>query len=107
MLNGRKIGLSHYMSVEEMKQHLEKVREEWVAEGYADAEVKEAIFSKCKPLGLVSNFYWSRYPDAADRLRQAWDLLHWTVAEQVKKHRVTKAKPRTQQKVVHNFLEQF
>lgn len=81
MLRGRPIGLKANMTKEEMKNHLIKKLEEWQKEGYTKEEVKQAIYSKCKPLGLTSNFYWAKYPGSAERLRQAWRELNWNIAE--------------------------
>ena len=81
MLKGRPIGLKANMTKEEMKNHLLSKLQEWQKEGLSEIEVKNAIYSKCKPLGLTSNFYWSRYPESAERLRQAWDELNWGIKE--------------------------
>ena len=80
-LKGRPIGLKASMSKEEMKNHLLKKLKEWVEEGFSEEEVKQAIYNKCKPLGLVSNFYWNRYPEASQRLREVWEELNWDVKE--------------------------
>ena len=102
MLRGRKIGLKATMTVEEMKNHLLKVYDLWSKE--TDPETaKQAIYAKCRPLGLVSNFYWKRYPDAAERLRQAWQQLGW--GEMKVKARPKKVK-RSSQKAC-DYLNQF
>ena len=74
-LKGRPIGLKASMTKEEMKNHLIAKKQEWLEEGFTEEEVLEAIWVKCKPLGLVSNFYWNRYPESSDRLRLAFEEL--------------------------------
>ncbi|RLG16040.1 hypothetical protein DRN69_01885 [Candidatus Pacearchaeota archaeon] len=74
-LKGRPIGLKISMSKEEMKNHLITKKQEWLKEGFTEEEVLEAIWVKCKPLGLVSNFYWNRYPESSERLRLAFEEL--------------------------------
>ena len=118
-LKGRPIGLKSYMSKEEMKNHLVSKLQEWQKEGLSEAEVKEAIYKKCKPLGLTSNFYWSRYPESAERLRQAWQELDWKVNEtyndSMAKLRMAlknKAKGQEKKKIIEpkltgDFLNQF
>ena len=124
-LKGRPIGLKAYMSVEQMKKHLLKIKKEWQKEGFAENEVINAIYTKCKPLGLVSNFYWKRYPGAAENLRQAWKELGWVENETIidsfaklrttlessrKKTKLAKPKlkrmPKTEKAIV-DYLNQF
>jgi len=122
-LKGRPIGLKAYMSKEQMKKHLLKIKEEWQKEGFSESEVINAIYIKCKPLGLVSNFYWKRYPEAAENLRQAWKELGWTEDETImdsfaklrtalesskKKTKLVRPKKRTKtEKAIIDYLNQF
>ncbi len=122
-LKGRPIGLKAHMSVEQMKRHLLKIKQEWQKEGFTENEVINAIYVKCKPLGLVSNFYWKKYPEAAKNLRQAWKELGWTEDETIidsfaklrtalessgKKTKLARPKKRTKiEKAVIDYLNQF
>ncbi len=116
-LKGRKVGLKASMNEAEMRQHLLEVLKDWASEGFSEEVVKEAIFTKCKPLGLTSNFYWSRYPEAAATLRKVWRELNWNVSESISdsfkilgnalRSRPKKQKIKFEKKTVSNFLEQF
>jgi len=110
-LKGRPIGLKAYMSVEQMKKHLLKIKEEWEKEGFTENEVINAIYVKCKPLGLVSNFYWKRYPEAAENLRQAWKELGWmeneTIMDSFAKLRTSLESSREKTKLVRPKLKRM
>ena len=92
---------------------------------YFNDLTSNAIYTKCKPLGLVSNFYWKRYPEAAENLRQAWKELGWVENETIidsfaklrtalessrKKTKLAKPKlkrmPKTEKAIV-DYLNQF
>lgn len=76
-LKGRPIGLKASMSKEEMKNHLLTKLRNWKQEGFSEEEVKQAIYTKCKPLGLTSNFYWRKHPEASQRLKEVFKELGW------------------------------
>jgi len=123
-LKGRPIGLKASMTKEEMKNHLIVKKQEWLEEGFTEEEVLEAIWVKCKPLGLVSNFYWNRYPESSERLRLAFEELeekgilksYESVSDSFKKLRRVLKKDNEKKKTkfnsdkimkVKNFLSQF
>jgi len=113
-LKGRPIGLKASMTKEEMKNHLLNKLKEWMEEGFTEEEVKQAIYNKCKPLGLTSNFYWSRYPEASQRLREVWEELNWNIKESyfdsMRKLRQALKNPKNQEKIREiqkDFLKQF
>ena len=110
ILKGRPIGLKASMSKEEMKNHLLKKLKEWMEEGFSEEEVKQAIYNKCKPLGLTSSFYWSRYPAACQRLREAWKELNWDVKESFQDsiRKLNQAlKNYKEKRIEKDFLKQF
>ena len=113
-LKGRPIGLKASMTKEEMKNHLLSKLKEWQEEGFTEEEVKQAIYTKCKPLGLTSNFYWSRYPEASQRLREVFEELGWeyekTISDSMKKLRQALKNPKNEEKmkeIQKDFLKQF
>ncbi len=75
MLKGRPIGLHANMSVEEMQNHLIKIKQLWLAEGYSKEEVDNAILSKCRP--LLIGFYWRNYPESCRKLSEALQNLNY------------------------------
>ncbi|MEW6769951.1 MAG: hypothetical protein AB1330_00975 [Bacillota bacterium] len=78
-LKGRPIGLKAFMSKEQMKKHLIKVREEWLAEGFSEAEVTNAVLSKCHP--LLVGYYWARFPESSERLAEALRELGYSASK--------------------------
>jgi len=105
MLKGRPIGLSIYMSTEQMKEHLQRIKEEWEKE-YDEEEVRDAIIAKCRP--LVMGFYWHRYPDACERLAKVLEELGYNIATKIQKSQ--KKKRSSSKKIEFNgksLLEQF
>ncbi|MCD6124316.1 hypothetical protein J7J62_03995 [bacterium] len=121
-LKGRPIGLKAYMTKDQMKRHLLKIKEKWEKEGFTKNQVINAIYTKCKPLGLVSNFYWKRYPEAAENLRQAWKELGWVENETImdsfaklrsslenskKKTKLVRLKMPKTEKAIVDYLNQF
>ena len=108
-LKRRPIGLKASMTKEEMKNHLLNKLKEWQEEGFSEEEVKQAIYTKCKPLGLTSNFYWSRYPEASQRLREVWEELK-SYFDSMKKLRQALKNPKNEEKIREiqkDFLKQF
>lgn len=81
-LKGRPIGLKAFMSKEQMKKHLIKIREEWLAEGFSENEVTNAILSKAHP--LLVGYYWARFPEASERLAEALRELGYPVGKRPK-----------------------
>ena len=117
-LKGRPIGLKASMSKEEMKNHLLKIKQLWSREGFSEEEVMAAIINKCKPLGLSSSFYWNRYPDACQRLRETFEELGWeyekTIPESMSNLRRALKNLRNEEKIKkvrrvlqEDFLKQF
>jgi len=117
-LKGRPIGLKASMSKEEMKNHLLKIKQLWSREGFSEEEVMTAIINKCKPLGLSSSFYWNRYPDACQRLRETFEELGWeyekTILESMSNLRRALQNPENKEKIrkvrkvlEEDFLKQF
>ena len=117
-LKGRPIGLRASMSKEEMKSHLLKIKLLWSREGFSEEEVMTAIINKCKPLGLSSSFYWNRYPDACQRLRETFEELGWeyekTILESMSNLRRALQNPENKEKIrkvrkvlEEDFLKQF
>lgn len=83
ILHGRPIGLKAWMSKEQMKEHLIKIRTKWLSEGFGESEVTNAILSKCHP--LLAGYYWARYPDASERLAQALQELGYPAGKKPQK----------------------
>lgn len=81
-LKGRPIGLKAFMSKEQMKKHLIKVREEWLAEGFSENEVTNAILSKVHP--LLVGYYWARFPESSERLAEVLRELGYPVGKRPK-----------------------
>jgi len=117
-LKGRSIGLKANMSKEEMKNHLLSKLKEWQEEGFSEEEVMQAIISKCKPLGLTSNFYWNRYPKASQRLREVFEELGWeyekSIYDSMKRLRQALKNPKNEERIKtvrkeiqKDFLKQF
>lgn len=88
-LRGRPIGLKAFMSKEQMKKHLIKLREEWLAEGFSENEVTNAILSKVHP--LLVGYYWARFPESSERLAEVLRELGYPVGKQPKQ--VATSKP--------------
>ncbi len=106
------------MSKEEMKSHLLKIKLLWSREGFSEEEVMAAIINKCKPLGLASSFYWSRYPDACQRLRETFEELGWeyekNISDSMNRLRKALQNPKNEEKIrkvrkalEEDFLKQF
>jgi len=117
-LKGRPIGLRASMSKEEMKSHLLKIKLLWSREGFSEEEVMTAIINKCKPLGLSSSFYWNRYPDACQRLRETFEELGWeyekNISDSMNRLRKALQNPKNEEKIrkvrkalEEDFLKQF
>ncbi|RLI96269.1 MAG: hypothetical protein DRP00_05550 [Candidatus Aenigmatarchaeota archaeon] len=66
-LKGLPIGLKAWMDKDEMREVLERDLREW-RKLATEAEVREAIYRKTLP--LLNGYYWKRYPEARETLRQ-------------------------------------
>lgn len=103
-LKGRPIGLHASMNKEAMKKHLERVSQEWQAEGFSESEVRNAILAKCHP--LIVGFYWHRYPQASKTLAEVLRELGYP-ADYTPKRASSQPKVKPQVKPTSNLMEQF
>mgnify|MGYP001627171657 CR=1 FL=1 len=107
-LRGRPIGLKAWMSKDQMKAHLTRIRQQWLAEGFSESEVTDAILSKCHP--LLVGYYWARFPEASERLAEALKELGYPVGKNPRQTRQARSeKPQARKKAVAtgSFALQF